>query len=122
MTPAVVARVRAFCLALPDAHEVEAWGEATFRVRNRIFVCVASAGNRHGGGRVAIWCHASAENQRLLIEADPDRYFVPPYVGVRGWVGIWLDRRVRWTAVRDVVDDAYRRVAPKRLVRTLDER
>lgn len=121
MTPPAVARVRGLCLALPEAHEVEAWGEATFRVRNKMFVMVASAGNHHGGGRVAIWCPAAAENQRLLIESDPERYFVPPYVGVRGWVGVWLDRRVRWGAVEDVVHDAYRRVAPKRLVRILDE-
>lgn len=109
-------RVRALCLALPDAHEVEAWGEPTFRVRNKLFAMYASPGNHHGRGRPAVWIKAKAENQRLLMELDPARYFSPPYVGPSGWVGIWLDKRPRWREVEELLRDGYRQVAPKRLL------
>ncbi|MBA3917387.1 MAG: phosphoribosylglycinamide formyltransferase [Gemmatimonas sp.] len=109
-------RVRALCLALPDAHEVEAWGEPTFRVRNKLFAMYASPGNHHGRGRPAVWIKARAENQRLLMELDPARYFSPPYVGPSGWVGMWLDKRPRWREVEELLRDGYRQVAPKRLL------
>lgn len=76
-------RVRAVCLALPEAEEVEAWGEPTFRVRNKIFVMYAAANNHHGAGHHAIWCKATPTNQQLMIAADPERYFSPPYVAPR---------------------------------------
>lgn len=109
-------RVRALCLTLPDAHEVEAWGEPTFRVRNKLFAMYASPGNHHGRGRPAVWIKARAENQRLLMELDPARYFSPPYVGPSGWVGMWLDKRPRWREVEELLRDGYRQVAPKRLL------
>ncbi len=112
----VLDRVRALCLALPDAHEVEAWGEPTFRVRNKLFAMYASPGNHHGRGRPAVWIKAKAENQRLLMELDPARYFSPPYVGPSGWVGMWLDKRPRWREVEELLRDGYRQVAPKRLL------
>lgn len=113
-------RLRAICLALPDAHEVEAWGEPTFRVRNKMFVMYASAENHHGGGRPAVWCKATLTDQDLLVRAQPNRYFVPPYVGIKGWVGIRLDRSPDWQAVADILHEAYRQVAPKRLLARLD--
>ena len=85
-------RLRRLCLALPQAHEVEAWGEPTFRVRDKLFAMYADAGNHHGNGRAAVGCKAAPENQRLLVRAAPDRIFVPPYVGPSGWVGVWLRR------------------------------
>ncbi|MBX9855942.1 MAG: MmcQ/YjbR family DNA-binding protein [Gemmatimonadaceae bacterium] len=112
----VLDRVRALCLALPDAHEVEAWGEPTFRVRNKLFAMYASPGNHHGRGRPALWIKAKAENQRLLMELEPTRYFAPPYVGPSGWVGMWLDKRPRWREVEELLRDGYRQVAPKRLL------
>jgi len=112
----VLDRVRALCLALPDAHEVEAWGEPTFRVRNKLFAMYASPGNHHGRGRPAVWIKAKAENQRLLMELEPTRYFAPPYVGPSGWVGMWLDKRPRWREVEELLRDGYRQVAPKRLL------
>ena len=114
-TPRVLARLRRLCLTLPEAHEVEAWGEPTFRVRNKLFAMYANAGNHHGDGRHAAWCKAAAENQRLLVRVDPDRYFVPPYVGPSGWVGVWLDRGTDWKALAELLRDGYRMVAPKRL-------
>ena len=113
-------RVRRLCLALPEAHEVEAWGEPTFRVRNKLFAMYAAAGNHHGDGRPAVWCKAASGNQDLMVRAAPARFFVPPYVGPSGWVGVWLDRAVDWDEVAQLLADSYRLVAPKRLVRALD--
>jgi hypothetical protein len=112
-----LARLRKLCLALPEAHEVEAWGEPTFRVRNKLFAMYADAGNHHGGGRTAVWCKATPENQRLMIAAAPTRFFVPPYVGPSGWVGVWLDHEVDWNELADLLRDAYSMVAPKRLLK-----
>ena len=119
MTPDPLSRLRALCLALPEAHEVVAWGEPTFRVRNKLFAMYASAESHHGAGRPAVWVKAAPANQVLLIEAAPRRYFVPPYVGPSGWVGVWLDRRPPWGALEGLLRDAYRRTAPKRLVAQL---
>jgi len=114
-----LSRLRKICLALPEAHEVEAWGEATFRVRKKLFAMYASAGNHHGAGRAAVWCKAAPANQSLMVQAEPDRFFVPPYVGPSGWIGVWLDGQVDWVELGDLMRDAYLLVAPKRLGRTL---
>ncbi len=115
-----LARVRALCLALPEAHEVVAWGEPTFRVRNKLFAMYASAGNHHGAGRAAVWIKAARSSQALMVQHDADRFFIPPYVGVSGWVGMWLDKRPAWTEVNELLRDAYGRTAPKRLLAQLD--
>src|SRR5213596_1583121 len=86
-------RLRKLCLELPEAHEAEAWGEPTFRVRNKLFAMYAAAGNHHGGGRPAVWCKAADGNQGLMVRAAPHRFFVPPYVGPSGWVGVLARRR-----------------------------
>lgn len=108
-------RVRKLCLSLPEAHEVEAWGEPTFRVKNKLFAMYAKADNHHGEGRNALWCKASRVNQRLMIDAAPDRFFSPPYVGPSGWVGVYLDREVDWNEIMDLLWDAWRMTAPKKL-------
>jgi hypothetical protein len=113
-------RLRKLCLALPEAHEVEAWGEPTFRVRNKLFAMYAAPDNHHGGGRPAVWCKAAPGNQALMVRAEPERYFVPPYVGPSGWVGVWLDRSPDWAEVKELMDDSYRLVAPRKLVAVLD--
>jgi hypothetical protein len=115
-----LARLRKVCLALPEAHEVEAWGEPTFRVRNKLFAMYASAANHHGNGRPSVWCKAAPGNQALMVRAAPDRYFVPPYVGPSGWVGVWLDRGADWVELADLLRDAYVLVAPKRLASLAD--
>lgn len=114
-----LARLRKLCLALPEAHEVTAWGEPTFRVRNKLFAMHADANNHHGGGRPAVWVKAEPGNQDLMVRTAPDRFFVPPYVGVSGWIGVWLDRGVDWEDLADLVRDAYRLTAPKRLLAKL---
>jgi hypothetical protein len=119
MTPRPLLRLRKLCLALPEAHEVEAWGEPTFRVRNKLFAMYAAAGNHHGAGRPAVWFKAGPGNQALMVGAAPERFFVPPYVGPSGWVGAWLDRGVEWDELADLLADAYRLVAPRRLLSQL---
>ena len=89
-----LAGVRAICLALPEAEEKEAWGMPTFRVRGKLFAHFAD--NHHGDGRVALWLKAAAGAQALLVEAGPERFFVPAYVGPRGWVGARVDGEVDW--------------------------
>jgi len=113
-------RLRELCLALPEAHEVEAWGEPTFRVRNKIFAMYASAATHHGGGRTSVWCKAKPVTQDMMIRAEPNRYYSPPYVGPKGWVGVWLDKSPDWATLEGLVQDAYRMTAPKRLVALLD--
>jgi hypothetical protein len=116
----VLTRLRKICLSLPDAHELEAWGEPTFRVRNKLFAMYASPTTHHGSGRPAVWCKAAPANQSLMVRAKPERFFVPPYVGPSGWVGVWLDGAVDWREVADLLRDSYVLVAPKKL-RTLLE-
>ena len=113
--PTAIARVREICLSLPEAHEVEAWGEPTFRVRNKLFAMHSSASTHHGKGREGIWIAATHVTQDLVVHAKPDHYFVPPYVGPSGWIGAWIDRKPRWSEIADLLRDAYRLKAPKRL-------
>jgi len=122
MPPSGLARLRKLCLTLPEAHEVEAWGEPTFRVRNKLFAMYASADTHHGNGRPAVWCKAAEGSQALMLRAAPDRFFVPPYVGPSGWVGVWLDRKADWKELAEFLRDVYRLVAPKRLAARLDSR
>jgi predicted DNA-binding protein (MmcQ/YjbR family) len=103
-------RLRAICLALPEAEERETWGAPTFRVRDRIF-----AMERHDDGRPSLWCKAPPGSQAVLVGADPERFFVPPYVGPKGWVGMRLDGGADWEEVVGLVRRSYRLVAPKRL-------
>lgn len=121
MPPSPLTRVRKLCLALPEAHEVEAWGEPTFRVRNKLFAMYASAGNHHGAGRPAVWCKAPKGDQDLLVRGAPERFFVPPYVGPSGWVGVWLDGKANWAEFAELLREAYRLTAPKRLAALLDD-
>src|ERR1700741_1212102 len=114
-------RIQKLCLSLPEAHEVEAWGEPTFRVKNKIFAMYADANNHHGGGRPAVWCKAKPINQRLMIDAAPDRFFKPPYVGPSGWVGVWLDGDCNWDELLDLLRDGYRMTAPRKLLALMKE-
>jgi hypothetical protein len=116
MPPSPIARLRRVALALPEAHEVEAWGEPTFRVRNKLFAMYANATSHHGGGRHAVWCKAAPGNQELMVKSSPDRFFIPPYVGPSGWIGIWLGQGTEWKEVGVLLEDSWRLVAPKRLV------
>lgn len=116
----VLDRVRKICLALPEAHEVEAWGEPTFRVRNKLFAMYAADGNHHGSGRVSLWIKSTHVNQDLLLHSDADRFFSPPYVGPSGWIGVYLDDKPDWEIVAGIVKDGYLLTAPRRVAAALD--
>lgn len=116
--PDRLARLRRICLALPEATEKIAWGDPTWRVRDRIF---AMQKGNHEGGRPSIWLKAPGGAQAMLVEAAPDRFFVPPYVGNKGWIGLYLDgRRVDWNELAALVEQSYRLIAPKRLAARLE--
>jgi hypothetical protein len=109
-------RLRKICLALPEAHEVEAWGEPTFRVKNKIFAMFASENTHHGGGRPGVWIKSSHTVQEIVLQTDADQYFKPPYVGPSGWIGAFLDKRPDWETIGELLLDGYRMTAPKKLV------
>jgi predicted DNA-binding protein (MmcQ/YjbR family) len=102
---------------LPEVCEVEAWGEPTFRVGKKMFAMFANADNHHGDGRHAVWLKAVGGDQARMLQAAPKSFFVPPYVGKSGWVGIWLDGPVDWDEVAEFVKSAYQLTAPRRLLR-----
>ena len=104
--PSALSRIRRICLALPETSERLSHGAPTFFIRaKRAFVMFHD--DHHGDGRLAIWCAAPDGAQETLTEANPNQYFVPPYVGHRGWLGIRLDRNPDWDEVAGVVEDAY---------------
>ena len=108
-------RLRRICLALPEAEERFTWDHPNFRIRDKLFAIVVEE-----DGRPAVSCKAPEGSQTVLVGADPSRFYVPPYVGSRGWVGMWLDKGVDWTEVAIVVERSYRMIAPKRLLRQME--
>ena len=111
-------RLRALCVDLPEVVERPSHGEPTWFIGGKkTFVMFA---DRHHDDRVAFWCAAAPGVQEHLIAADPEHYFRPPYVGHRGWLGVYLDVPVDWAEIGEVVSEAYRAVAPARLLRQLD--
>lgn len=116
MPPSVLNRVRKLALALPQANEVEAWGAPTFRGPKKLFAMYADAGSHHGDGRAAVWIKAAPGNQSLMVAANPRQFFVPPYVGPGGWIGVYLDKNTDWVELRELLRDGWRLVAPKKLL------
>jgi hypothetical protein len=114
MADVALEELRRICLTLPETTERLSHGEPTWFVRGRkSFVTYA---DHHHDDRLACWCAAPPGAQEALVAADPERYFRPPYVGHRGWVGIYLDVAVDWAEVTEIVTDAYRAVAPAKLI------
>jgi hypothetical protein len=114
-----LARLRQLCTALPEVTEKLSHGEPTWFVR-RTFVTYA---DHHHDDRLAFWCAAAPGVQEALVASAPGRFFRPPYVGVRGWLGVYLDvPGLDWDEIAEIVTDAYREVAPRKLVARLDER
>jgi hypothetical protein len=108
-----VATLRAFALTLPEAAERETWETATFRVRDKIFM-MFSEHERHA------WIKATFDEQQALVTMDPVAFFVPPYVGPKGWVGVVISKADA-DEVRELVTEAWRMTAPKRVVAAHDE-
>ena len=112
-------RVREIIAAWPETDERISHGSPTWWGGKKTFATFHD--NHHGDGRVAVWFKSSFEVQSDLVENNPDAFFVPPYVGPSGWVGIRLDREVDWAMVTALLEEGYRMVAPKRAIKLLDE-
>jgi hypothetical protein len=109
-------RVREICLGFPAAEEKLSHGAPSFHVRGKMFLMFVD--NHHGDGRVAVWCKSTLPEQRRLVASSPDRFFVPPYVGVGGWVGVRLDGPdTDWIELSILVEEGWADVAPPRIVR-----
>lgn len=105
-------RLRRICASLPGTEERLSHGEPTFFLRKQVYAMFAN--NHHNDGRIAVWLPAPPGKQGALVESEPHKYFKPPYVGVRGWVGLNLehvsDDELEWHVL-----EAWRLIAPKRL-------
>jgi predicted DNA-binding protein (MmcQ/YjbR family) len=116
------ARLATLCERLPETEQRpggEGGRHVAYRVRNKNFAYFTD--DHHGDGRLGFHCKAPPGEQQALVAAEPVRFFVPPYLGPRGWVGLWLDTGdVDWDEVADLLTEAYRLTAPKRLVAELD--
>ncbi len=112
MTNTAIDRLRAICMALPEATEGQGVGDPTFRVKDKIFAMQHPMENRP-----SMWCKAPRGLQEVLVNAEPERFFVPPYVGQHGWVGMWLDIEIDWEHVSELVEQSYRMTAPRRLLK-----
>jgi predicted DNA-binding protein (MmcQ/YjbR family) len=110
-----IERLRALCLALPETFEKEAWGECTFRVTGGSMFAMTD-NNHHGSNHIAVWLKTPRDLQEVLVSADAKRFFVPPYVGPKGWLGVRLDYKVDWTELAELLKDAHAMAAPKRLL------
>ena len=111
--------VRAACLSLPGVTERLSHGAPTFFVKKSFLMF---HDDHHGDGRLAVWCLAPDGVQGELVDPEPERFFVPPYVGPRGWLGLRLDIAPDWDELAQIAEDAYRCVAPKKLLAELDAR
>jgi hypothetical protein len=105
--------VRRFALTLPEAEERETWDTATFRVRNKIFMMFSEQERE-------AWVKSTHDEQRALVATDPDTFFVPPYVGPSGWIGVVI-RQVDRDEMCELVTEAWRLTAPKRLLAAFDD-
>jgi len=117
---AALKRVRAAAMGLPEATERPSHGAPTFFVGGKkTFVMFLD--DHHGDGRLALWVAAPPGVQASMIDEDPEQFFFPPYVGGRGWLGVRLDRNPDWDEITAIITEAYRCVAPKRLIAQLDQ-
>jgi hypothetical protein len=113
-------RLRKIIGALPETSERLSHGAPTWWGGKKTFATFHV--DHHSDGRVAVWCKVPPGAQEALVEADPEVFFVPPYVGPSGWVGIRLDRKLDWGVVEGLLEEGYRTVASKRGLVALDAR
>lgn len=106
--------LRAICLSLPETSEQAGVGDPTYKVRDKIFAMRHQVDDRE-----SMWCKAQPGVQNMLVASEPQLFFVPPYVGKHGWVGVWLDVEQDLDFVTDLILDSYCMTAPKRLVALL---
>jgi hypothetical protein len=118
----LLAGLRAICLGFPEVTERLSHGSPTWFVRDKNVFVTGLVDGHHGNEFPHFWCAAPPGAQQELVEAEPDRFFRPPYVGGRGWLGVRLDRGVDWGEIAGICEEAYRVIAPKRLIAELDGR
>jgi hypothetical protein len=111
--------VREVCLSFPEAEEVVSHGFPNFQVRGKTFASYVV--NHHGDGRVALWLNAPSGSQDHYAKSEPRHFFVPPYVGPRGWLGVHLDKGLSWQRVAALVRQAYEKAAPPALADSIGE-
>lgn len=114
--PAILAKLRSICLELPEAVERETWGDPTWRVRDRIFAM--QKGNVEGG-TPSLWLKVHEDTRVGLLGSDPRRFFIPPYVGSKGWVGVTLTSAPPAALLTQLIRESYQLIAPKTLVGVL---
>jgi hypothetical protein len=115
-----VAALRAICMAFPEVTERLSHGAPTWFVRDKkVFVTFWNHGH-HDVEFPHLWCAAAPGVQQELVAGEPARFFRPPYVGHRGWLGVRLDTGIGWDEIAELCQDAYRVIAPPTLLRRLD--
>jgi hypothetical protein len=114
-----LAKVREICLSLPEVSERLSHGSPAWFVRGKTTLTMY-LDDHHGDGRLAIWCPAAPGVQEAMVGEEPERFFRPPYVGPSGWLGVRLDVEPDWDEIAGIIEDSYRKVAPKRLAALLD--
>ena len=117
----LAARLRDICLALPEVTERASHGAPTWFVRDKKSFVQLWASGHHADQFPHLWCAGLPGAQEALTGSAPERFFRPPYVGHRGWIGVRLDGDVDWTELAELCADAYRAVAPARLIALLDD-
>lgn len=113
----ILGQLATICGAFPESVEITegSVGDPVYKVGGKIFAM------QHGvSDRMSLWCKAPPGVQGALVATRPERVFVPPYVGHKGWIGFWLDGDPDWDEIADAIDESYRMTAPKRLIRQLD--
>jgi hypothetical protein len=108
-------------MALPEVTERLSHGTPTWFIRDKTSFVTVWPDGHHDNDFPHLWCAAPPGEQAELIAADAERFFRPPYVGHRGWLGVRLDRKIDWTEIAELCVEAYRTVAPKRLLQRLDD-
>jgi hypothetical protein len=111
---AIGARLRAICLALPEASEELMRRGPSYRVAGKIFAL-----ERPQNDSLALWCKVPDGTREIIIAADPARFFIPPYFGAKGWIGVGLDPAADWREIEAFVRRSYGHVAPKRLAKLI---
>ncbi|TGL50594.1 MmcQ/YjbR family DNA-binding protein [Leptospira wolffii] len=112
-----LASVRKFCLSLPEVEEFKAMGTIKFQIKGKGFAIYAE--NHHGDDRLGLWLKSTFDRQEILLEFDPDRFFKPAYVGARGWIGLHLEK-FSDTEMKEQIREAYKLVAPDKLLRKIN--
>lgn len=112
-------RLREICLALPETNERISHGSPGFFIKDKK-TFASFHDDHHNSGRIDMWCPAPPGVQEQMVEAEPERFFRPPYVGGRGWLGVYLDVDPDWEEVAGVIEEAFRHVAPKTVLKQLD--